>query len=46
VGKPGFLWSEVKERSHLEDLNLDGREITNWSFKKSVGECVNWIDLA
>ena len=28
VGKPGFLWAKVKERRHLENLNLDGREIT------------------
>jgi hypothetical protein len=37
VGKPGFFGAKVKERSHFEDLNLDGREITNWSLRNRLG---------
>ena len=41
-------WQEqviVKEKNHLEDLDLDGRIILKDTFKKQNGS-VDWIDLA
>jgi hypothetical protein len=29
-----FLWGEVTERDHLEDLGVDGRIILRWIFSK------------
>ena len=28
------LWGNLRERSHFEDLNIDGRIILEWIFKK------------
>jgi len=33
----GFLWGDLRERNHLEDLCLDGRIISAWIFKKWNG---------
>ena len=32
----GFGWGNLKEREHLEDLDVDERIILRWSLKKSV----------
>jgi hypothetical protein len=28
-----FLWGNLRERGHLDDLGIDGRLILIWSFK-------------
>jgi hypothetical protein len=30
----GFWWGDLRERDHLEDLDVDGRIISKWIFKK------------
>jgi hypothetical protein len=30
----GFWWGNMKERDHFEDLDVDGRIIQVWVFKK------------
>jgi hypothetical protein len=41
----GVWWGNLRERDHLEDLEVDGRIILIWLCKKWVGD-VDWIDLA
>jgi hypothetical protein len=33
-----FWWGGLRERDHLEDAGVDGREILKWIFKKWNGE--------
>jgi len=30
----GFWWDNLRERDHLEDLDVDGRLIFKWIFRK------------
>jgi len=30
----GFLWGDLREADHLEDLGVDGKAIIKWIFKK------------
>ena len=39
------LVQDLRERSHLEDLGIDGRIILKWIFKNWDGS-INLIDLA
>jgi hypothetical protein len=32
--RTGFLWGNLTERGHLEDVGVDGRIILKWMFKK------------
>ena len=34
----GFLWEDLRERDHLEDLDVHERIILKWIFKKLDGE--------
>jgi len=38
-----FEWGYLKERSHLEDLGIDGRIILKWILKKENGRV--WTEL-
>jgi hypothetical protein len=40
-----FCWGDLKERTHLGDLVLDGRKVLSWIFKKWVGGIMDWIDI-
>jgi hypothetical protein len=40
----GFWWGNLKERYHLEDIDVDGRIILKYIFKKWDGG-TDWIDL-
>ena len=33
----GFWWGNMRERSHLEDLGIDGSIILKWIFKEWDG---------
>jgi hypothetical protein len=39
----GFLWGNLNETDHLEDLGVDRRIILRYIFRKRDGD---WIDLA
>jgi hypothetical protein len=41
----GFRWGCLRERSHFEDLDLDGQIILKLIFKKWDGS-TDWINLA
>jgi hypothetical protein len=41
----GFLWGNLSERDHLEDLGIDGRVILKWIFRKWDG-VMDWLELA
>ena len=41
----GFWWEDLRERDHLEDLDVDGRMILKCTFKKWDGG-MDWIQLA
>ena len=34
----GFWWNNLRERDHLEDLDIDGRLIFEWIFRNWNGE--------
>jgi len=34
----GFWWGHLREGHHLEDVDVDGRIILKWVFKKWDGE--------
>jgi len=36
-------WEDLKERDHLGDLDVDGRIMLKWIFKKWIGEA--WTEL-
>jgi hypothetical protein len=43
----GFWWESPKEKAHLKDQGVDGREGSKWTLERSVGEGgVEWIHLA
>ena len=33
----GFLWGDLRERDHFEDLNVYGRILLKWIFKNRDG---------
>jgi len=37
-----FLWKNLRERDHLENLSVDGRMIFKWIWDGGM----DWIDLA
>ena len=41
----GFLWGNLMDRDHLDDLSIDGRIIIRWIFKKR-DRGMSWIALA
>ena len=41
----GFWWGDLRERDHLEDLDIDRWIIVKWIFRKADGG-MDWIDLA
>jgi len=34
----GYLWGDLRKKNHLKDINVDGRIILKWYFKKWDGE--------
>ena len=43
-GTYGFWWGDMRERGHLEGLDVHGRILLKWIFK-TWDEGVDWIDL-
>jgi hypothetical protein len=41
-----FWWGNVKERDHLEDLDIDGRIISNMDLQEMGWGRLDWTDLA
>jgi len=41
----GFWWGDLMERDHVKGLDVVGRIILKWIFKKWNGG-MDWIDLA
>jgi hypothetical protein len=44
----GFWWGELREIDHLEDLDVDGRIILTWIFKKwdrEAGTGLIWLRI-
>jgi hypothetical protein len=41
----GFLWTDLRERNHLEDSDVDGRIILKLIFKELNGG-MDWIYVA
>jgi hypothetical protein len=41
-----FWWGNLMERAQLKDLDIDGRIIANWIFKKWDGEAQTGFPLA
>jgi hypothetical protein len=41
----GFWWENSRARNHLKDLEVDGRIILKWIFKK-WDEGMDWTELA
>ena len=39
----GFMWANLRERVHLEDLGVDGRITLELTLKTSVGRA--WTEL-
>jgi hypothetical protein len=39
----GFCWESLKKRDHVQDLNVDGRTILIWIFRKWFGKA--WTGL-
>jgi len=40
-----FWWGNLRERDHMEDLDIDGRTELKWVFKKWNGEWEEWNGL-
>ena len=40
-----FWWRNLRERDYSEDLDLDGKTLIKWFFRKWDGGTY-WIDLA
>lgn len=43
-GGRGFVWGNMQEGDHLEDLNVDERIISKWVLRKHDVR-VYWIDV-
>ena len=41
----GFWWGSMREKDHLEDPGVDGREILRWIFRE-WDRVMDWNDLA
>jgi hypothetical protein len=39
----GIWWGDLKERSHFEDLGVDGRVILKWIISESIGRTWNGL---
>jgi hypothetical protein len=42
----GYLWGDLREREHLEDLGLEGGGNINAYLQDMGGGDMDWIDLA
>jgi hypothetical protein len=45
VWATGFLWRNLKERGHLEDVGVDGQIMLKGIFKEKVLG-IDWINVA